>query len=128
MGGVVAIKVALARPEMVRRLVLTATSGGIDLGQFNVADWRAEYRAEYPNAADFVSEPYEEDLAPRLGRITAPTLLLWAADDPISPPAVGRLLEQRLGQARLVVLQRGGHMFARDNASDVAPLIQQHLA
>lgn len=128
MGGVVAIKVALARPEMVRRLVLTATSGGVDLGQFNAADWRAEYRAEYPNAAAFVTEPHSEDHTSQLASIAAPTLLLWAADDAISPPDVGRFLQQKLKQARLVVLQKGEHMFARDLADQVAPLIEEHLA
>src|SRR5262249_53057920 len=44
MGGVVALQVALARPDLVRRLVLVATSGGVDLSRFDVEDWRPEYR------------------------------------------------------------------------------------
>jgi 2-hydroxy-6-oxonona-2,4-dienedioate hydrolase len=42
MGGVVAMMVALARPERVRRIVLTATSAGIDVTPFSSEDWRPE--------------------------------------------------------------------------------------
>jgi pimeloyl-ACP methyl ester carboxylesterase len=130
MGGLVAIKVALARPQAVRRLVLVATSGGVDLGRFDVADWRTEYRAEYPHAAAFVTDPQHEDLTPELARITAPALLLWADGDTISPPAVGRYLASQLtgASARLVVLEQGDHMFARDRPERVAALIEEHLA
>src|SRR5262249_57253034 len=48
MGGVVAVLAALARPQAVRRLVLTATSGGVRLLSTGIADWRAEYRQEFP--------------------------------------------------------------------------------
>ena len=51
MGGVVALQVALRHPEMVRRLVLTATSGGVDAADLTRFDWRANYRREYPRAA-----------------------------------------------------------------------------
>jgi pimeloyl-ACP methyl ester carboxylesterase len=129
MGGVVALQVALARTEQVRRLVLVATSGGVDLSPFNIEDWRPEYRAEYPNAAAFITDEATPDLSTALPTIRAPTLLLWAQSDSISPPEVGRYLESRLtrAQARLVILERGDHMFARDYAEEVAPLIQAHL-
>jgi pimeloyl-ACP methyl ester carboxylesterase len=129
MGGVVAMQVALARPELVHRLVLVATSGGVDLSPFNVEDWRPEYRAEYPNAASFVTDEPTSDLSAALPTIRAPTLLLWAQSDSISPPEIGRYLKCKLtrAQARLVILERGDHMFARDYAEDVAPLIQAHL-
>jgi len=129
MGGLVAMKVALGRPEAVRRMVLVATSGGVDLRPFGVADWRAEYRAEFPNAAAFVTDEVQEDLTSELTRITAPTLLLWAEGDAISPPSVGRFLAAHLTQAPvcLVILEHDDHMFARDHADEVAALIEAHL-
>lgn len=42
MGGVVALRVALERPDLVRRLVLVATSGGIDVTGLGAADWRPD--------------------------------------------------------------------------------------
>jgi pimeloyl-ACP methyl ester carboxylesterase len=130
MGCVVALQVALARPALVRRLVLVATSGGVDLSQFDVEDWRAEYRAEYPHAASFATEESTSDLSAALPTIHAPTLLVWAQSDAISPPDVGRYLKSKLtrAEARLVILERGDHMFARDHPEEVASLIQAHLS
>jgi pimeloyl-ACP methyl ester carboxylesterase len=42
MGGVIAARLALAHPALVRRLVLAATSGGIDMTAFAAADWRPD--------------------------------------------------------------------------------------
>src|SRR2546426_11604326 len=44
MGGVVAVRTALARPHAVRRLVLTATSGGVDFKPFAHHEWRGVER------------------------------------------------------------------------------------
>ena len=41
MGGLVAVRVALAAPGKVRRLVLAATSGGVRMDDLGVADWRS---------------------------------------------------------------------------------------
>jgi pimeloyl-ACP methyl ester carboxylesterase len=126
MGGVVAVQVALRRPELVRRLVLVATSGGVDLSDFGVHDWRPDYRESYPSAADWITD-HRVVLGERLRTIRAPTLLLWGGSDTISPPAVGSYLEALLPRARLVVIPDGDHMFARDRAAEVAPHVLCHL-
>src|SRR5262245_53802296 len=126
MGGVVAVLAALARPEAVGRLVLTATSGGVRLPDAGLHDWRQEYRREFPRAAPWATE-YRVDLTDRIPSIRCPTLLLWSDADPISPLAVGEDLARRLPDARLVVVRDAGHMFARDRAAEVAPHIARHL-
>ena len=55
MGGVIAVRVALARPDLVRRLVLCVTSGGVDMAGLGAADWRADYRKSFPNAAPWIT-------------------------------------------------------------------------
>ncbi len=127
MGGVVAIRTALARPDAVRSLVLVATSGGIDLSRFDVEDWRPEYRAEYPHAQPFATDHQQVDVSDQLPTIQAHTLLLWSRGDPISPPEVGQYLASKLPRARPVVLNHADHVFARDHADEVAPLILDHL-
>lgn len=86
MGGIIAIGIALRHPEHVRRLVLTATSGGIDVADLGGADWRDAYNAEYRNAAPWITED-RVDYSDAITTITAPTLLIWGDADPISPIA-----------------------------------------
>jgi pimeloyl-ACP methyl ester carboxylesterase len=126
MGGVVAIKTALAAPDRVRRMVLTGTSGGVPTAEFNVADWRPAYFAEFPRAARWIAEA-QEDLSANIGSIAAPTLLLWGADDPISPPAIGRRLAGLLPNASLEIIAGGRHDFPQTHAQIIAPLIERHL-
>jgi pimeloyl-ACP methyl ester carboxylesterase len=49
MGGVLAARLALERPERVARLVLVATSAGVDMARLGAAEWRHEYRALHPD-------------------------------------------------------------------------------
>jgi pimeloyl-ACP methyl ester carboxylesterase len=127
MGGVLAIRAALAHPLAVSHLVLTATSGGIDVTSLGVHDWRDGYRRSFPAAPEWVYAPpptFDDDLR----TLAIPTLLVWAMRDPISPPSVGRRLVELLPQATLVELDDDSHMFARERPDDVAPLIAAHLA
>src|SRR5262249_7807387 len=118
--------VALHRPALVRHLVLTATSGGLDLQVFGAEDWRPAYRRDFPGAAPWILER-TGNLASSLGAITAPTLLVWGDSDRISPRAVGEERLRRLPKARLVVVKGGDHGFARDRAGEFAADVQRHL-
>ncbi|WNG41424.1 alpha/beta fold hydrolase [Archangium violaceum] len=126
MGGVVAVRLALAHPERISHLVLTATSGGINVASLGASDWRGPYRAEYPKAADWILND-RTDLSAELHRIAIPTLLLWGDADPISPVAVGHRLAELLPRARLQVLAGGDHMFARDRADEIVTWVAEHL-
>jgi pimeloyl-ACP methyl ester carboxylesterase len=127
MGGVIAARIALAHAHLVRRLVLTVTSGGVDMAAFGAADWRSAYRKEYPTAAEWI---YDRRAAAPLPveRIAHPTLLLWGDADAISPVGVGRYLAKAMPNARLHILGGGGHDLAQAMAESVAPLIEAHLA
>jgi pimeloyl-ACP methyl ester carboxylesterase len=127
MGGVLAVRAALAHPRSVSHVVLTATSGGVDLASLDVQDWRDDYRRSFPAAPAWVYErpPARDD---ELRALAIPTLLIWAARDPISPASVGRRLVSLLPQATLVELDDDSHTFARERPGVVAPLIAAHLA
>lgn len=127
MGGVIALRCALARPELVTRLVLTVTSGGMNLADLGAKDWRASFRAANPAYPEWFAT-YREDLTDRLGSIQAPALLLWGDADPISPPAVGERLASLLPRAELHVFPGGTHDLGNLMADKVAPLIQRHLS
>jgi pimeloyl-ACP methyl ester carboxylesterase len=126
MGGVVAMLALLARPECVRRVVLTATSAGIEIAPFGPEDWRPDYAQEFPAAAPWILTE-RPDLSAKLPTITAPTLLVWSNADGISPLGVGRRLAQILPRAELVVIPGVDHMFARDHPDLVAPHVLRHL-
>jgi pimeloyl-ACP methyl ester carboxylesterase len=125
-GGVIAARLALARPDLVRRLVLTVTSAGIDMAGFGVTDWRPNYRKSFPRAAEWITAPGAAPDLP-VERITAPTLLIWGDADAISPVAVGRHLERRIANAQLHLVLGGDHDLAVKHAALVAPLIAAHL-
>lgn len=126
MGGVIAAQLALTRPDAVRRLVLTVTSGGVDMKRFGASDWRPDYRKSFPRAVEWITAAGASPELP-VERIAQPTLLVWGDADPISPLAVGRHLEQRMPNARLHVVPGGDHDVAKTHAGLVASLIARHL-
>jgi len=127
MGGVVALLAALQRPEMFTHLVLTATSGGINLGDFGAEDWRPAMRSMHPELPDWFTS-YGEDLTPKLSSLRMPTLLLWGDDDAISPVIAGRRLASLFPNAELHVFPGGGHDLGRTFAKSIAPLVDRHLS
>jgi pimeloyl-ACP methyl ester carboxylesterase len=127
MGGTIAIRAALQRPGLVKHLVLSVTSGGLDVEAMGGVDWRPWYRQAFPELPDwFVRE--RTDLTAQLQELTMPTLLLWGDSDPISPVAVGTRLREMLPRATLVVIAGGTHDLVAERSSDVIPLIEAHLA
>jgi pimeloyl-ACP methyl ester carboxylesterase len=126
MGGVIAIQAALKRPTLVTHLVLTATSGGLDISDLRVDDWRPAFNAANQTLPRWFAD-YKSDLTHDLGALTMPTLLLWGDADPISPVTVGERLSTLLPNARLKVLAGGDHGLANTLAADVAPIIDAHL-
>ena len=131
MGGVVALQIALSRPDMVRRLVLCGTSGGIDMSRFGAEDWRSAYTAEYLPSFEHAPSWFVDDrgdISAALPAIAAPTLLLWGADDRISPPAVGEYLATLLPDSRLVTVPGGTHAVATEKPEEVAAHIASFLS
>lgn len=53
-------------------------------------------------------------LAPQLGAIAAPTAVIWGADDPFLPPAVGARLRDAIPGATLDVIPGARHFLAED--------------
>ena len=127
MGGVIAARIALERPSLVRRLVLCVTSGGVDMAGLGAADWRPDYRKSFPNAADWITATRASRPLP-VEKIEAKTLLIWGDLDAISPVTVGRHLAQRLPNAELEIVPGGDHDVASTHADHVARLITRHLA
>jgi len=126
MGGVVAIKAALARPALVTHLVLVAASGGLDTAALGAADWREFVRNEHPALPAWFLD-YREDLSAQLSRIDIPVLLLWGDADPITPVRVGQQLAAHLPRADLHIVEGADHDLAYTHAALAAARIDRHL-
>jgi len=135
-GGRLAVRLAASRPELVSGVVLTGvpllrrTSGISTAWRFRAARWghrhglvsaarmdklRYQYGSQdYRRASEVmratlvrvVNESYEQDLR----RIMCPVELVWGSDDTAAPLEVARLACGLLHDARLEVIQNGGHM------------------
>lgn len=127
MGGYVAVRVALAVPQLVTHLVLAVTSAGVDMVSLGATDWRPGARLDRPDdpAWIYVEQP---DLSAELPALRMPVLLLWASQDAISPVAVGARLAGLLARSELVVYHSTDHWVVRAHAVDVATRIRRHVA
>ena len=126
MGGVFAVAAALQKTQLVKGLVLIATSGGINLKRFNVQDWREAYRQtflKYPDWFITTNVNYEEFLSD----INIETLLIWGDNDPVSPVQVGQYLNQKFENSTLYVVKNGDHQLAEEHADEVATQIKDYL-
>lgn len=126
MGGIVAARLALAEPALVRKLVLVCCSAGVDMQAFGARDWRPAYIEEYPSAETWILDPSAAPAIP-FERIEIPTLLVWGESDPFSPVEVGRNLQQRIRSATLRVMPGGGHYIAQSHPDLLAKLIKDHV-
>lgn len=126
MGGIFAVAAALQKPQLVKGLVLIATSGGINLERFNVQDWREAYRQtflKYPDWFITTNANYEEFLSD----INVEILLIWGDNDPVSPIEVGTYLNQIFKNSRLHIVKGGDHQLAEKHADEVAAQIKDYL-
>ncbi len=126
MGGLIAVRAALAAPHRLARLVLTATSGGIPTTPFGAIDWRPDYYRTYPRAARWLASA-GADLSAQIATLRAPTLLLWGDRDAISPLPVGERLAALLPDSRLHVVAGGDHDLAQTHVEEVAAQVRAHL-
>jgi pimeloyl-ACP methyl ester carboxylesterase len=126
MGGYIALKLALARPELVRRLVLVVAAAGVDMARHGAHDWRTSERAENPARPAWVLAP-PDDLSSQLQRIDVPVLLIWATRDALSPLGVAHELAARLPRARLVTFDSDDHWVARRFADEIANTLREWI-
>ncbi|WP_353166279.1 alpha/beta hydrolase [Acinetobacter sp.] len=126
MGGIFAVQAALQKPQQIAALVLVATSGGIDLAPFHVADWRKDYQQTFAVPSWFVDhQSYMDEL---LSQISCPVLLIWGDSDPISPLKVGEYLHEKIGNSTLHVVAQGEHDLAYVFAHSVSALIENFIS
>ncbi len=126
MGGALALRLALEQPARVRKLVLVATSGGINVSALGGLDWRDTFRRLCPDAPTWFLDD-ESDFSSQLGGLYAPTLLVFGDQDQIAPVTVGERLQEQLPDARLEVIAEATHDIQEECPDLLASLIEAHL-
>lgn len=136
-GGRVSLAFALKYPELVKRLILIDSAGiyhnepPIRLKRFvfrilaktgrrftsseTVKDifYRAagvnDYKEAAPEMRQTMMNLISTDIAPKLPRITAPTLILWGAKDKVTPLSDGKLMHQLIPNSRFHIVEDARH-------------------
>lgn len=136
LGGHVAIELALTRPQRVPGLILTGSASLFERDFSSGApyeyvrqkmseifydaglvtpEWVESVRRTFSEPATalrvlrFARSAKRDNVMARLGQIGVPTLVVWGADDHITPPAVAERFQALIPDAKLVMLSRCGH-------------------
>jgi len=127
MGGYVAARIALARPDLVTHLVLAVTSAGIDRAALGLPAWAPSLGPGDSDDVEWVTAPHAP-LDDQVATLKMPVLLIWASRDEISPLPIGQRLNQLIPQSKLVTFDTDDHWVARVQARAVAAEINTLLS
>jgi pimeloyl-ACP methyl ester carboxylesterase len=144
MGGLICARLAAARPELVGRLVLIAPAGIAPGSRMrHVVPLLRALRRSSPALLPLLvrdglrtgprtlwraaGELLEADIRAHLSEIRAPTLLIWGGRDVLLPPGLAEVFRSEIADARLVVLERAGHVPMFDAAEDVSRELTEFL-
>ena len=86
--------------------------------------------ARAPSLAGYIAQLYAITgwtSLPWLSRLSQPTLVLAGDDDPIVPALNGRLLARLIPDARLRLVEGGGHLFLLERPAEMADLVTHFL-
>ena len=128
MGGHIAVRLSVANPERVDRLILVSPAGVLPDAQLEhyilpalkllreipprlltvaLRDVRrADLRTTWRSGHDLL----ENDILPLLPLVSSPTLLIWGEEDDITPFELSETFLERLPNARLVRVPGIGHL------------------
>ena len=137
-GGWIACEVALHAPRGVVGKIVAIDSTGIDVPEAPMADFfaldpRGIAEHSFHDPARFFVDPAtlppeqiamrranmqtlrvfaadDHTLAPRLGALATPALVLWGESDRVVTPAYGRALARAIPAARFELIAKAGHL------------------
>jgi pimeloyl-ACP methyl ester carboxylesterase len=128
LGGYLALAYAATRPDAVRGVVVLNTGPGYrddaKREEWNARSRRNAHRFGVPEQVTTMNLQEDSVVMNRLADMTTPTLVLAGGDDRPEYTGAGQYLERKMPDARLVVVEGGGHSMHEDtHAAEVADLI-----
>jgi pimeloyl-ACP methyl ester carboxylesterase len=133
MGGHIGLRLVVERPDSIQCLVLVAPAGVmpatelphyflpllrvlrdipvalLPLAMRNIR--QANLRTVWTTSHDLL----ETDLVDTLGKVCAPTLIVWGDEDPILPFSFAKQFQESIPNAELLILPGAGHIAMIDN-------------
>jgi len=130
LGGYLALAYAATRPDAARGVVVLNTGPGYrddaKRKEWNARSRRNAHRFGVPEQVTTMNLQEDSVVMDRLAEMTTPTLVLAGGDDRDEYTGAGRYLERKMPDARLVVVDGGGHSMHEDtHAAEVADLIAE---
>ncbi len=128
LGGYLALAHAATRPGAARGIVVLNTGPGFRDPEkregWNERSRRNAHRFGVPVQAANLNLQHDSVVMDRLAEMATPTLVLAGGDDRPEYANAGSYLERKMPDARLVVLDGGGHSMHEDtHAAEVADLV-----
>ena len=133
LGGYLALAHAATRPASTRGIVILNTGPGFrdpkKREAWNERSQRNAHRFGLPERVAALNLQDDSVVMDREADIATPTLILAGGDDLPEYAGAGQYLERKMPNARLVVLEGGGHsMHEGSHADEVASIIAEFVA
>ncbi|WP_306301647.1 alpha/beta fold hydrolase, partial [Ilumatobacter nonamiensis] len=128
LGGYLALAHAATRPDATRGVVVLNTGPGYRDAEkregWNERSRRNAHRFGVPERVAALNLQEDSMVMDRLAEMATPTVVLAGGDDRPEYASAGSYLERKMPDARLVVLDGGGHSMHEDtHAAEVAAII-----
>ena len=128
LGGYLALAHAATRPDVTRGVVVLNTGPGFRDPEkrqaWNDRSNRNAHRFGVPERVATMNLQEDSVVMVRVAEMSVPTLVLAGGDDRPEYAGAGQYLERKMPNARLVVLDGGGHSMHEDtHATEVAQLV-----
>ena len=132
LGGYLALAHAATRPGVTRGVVVLNTGPGFrdpaKREEWNARSRRNAHRFGIPVQAAELNLQHDSVVMDSLAEIEVPTLVMAGSDDRPEFADAGRYLERKMPDARLVLIDGGGHlMHESTHTADVAAQIDEFI-
>ena len=92
-----------------------------------IIEWRLEQDAGAPAREAQAAAALEFDVSDRLERIRVPTLVMHGTNDRVLPAANGKLLDEKIPETRLELVEGGSHCFFIEDSELVNRTLRSFL-